>query len=150
MRRLILPILAGLAMVLVNAQGTKADLLSAEVTQVWTFPRIELAERSPKTAKVYSGSGGYNVAGRIEGDKVYSGSSGFNVVGRIEGNKIYSGSSGYNVAGRVDGKKVGKGTRSTRATPATTSSFGARAAPWRSCCSRPWCSRNPGKPPARA
>ena len=54
------------------------------------------------TIKIYSGSFGYDVAFRVDGNKVYSGGFGYNVAYRIDGNKIYSGSFGYNVAYRID------------------------------------------------
>jgi len=53
--------------------------------------------------KIYSGSYGYDVAYRVDGNKVYSGSYGYNVAYRIDGNRIYSGPFGYNVAYRVCG-----------------------------------------------
>ena len=52
--------------------------------------------------KIYSGSYGYNVAYRVEGNKIYSGSYGYDVAYRVDGNKIYSGSYGYDVAYRVE------------------------------------------------
>jgi len=63
-----------------------------------------------KVTKIYSGSYGYNVAYRVEGNKVYSGSYGYDVAYRIDGNKIYSGSYGYSVAYRVDGNKIYSGS----------------------------------------
>jgi hypothetical protein len=60
--------------------------------------------------KIYSGSSGYTVAGRVDNGKVYSGSSGYAVVARFDGQKVYSGSSGYNVLARVDGQKVYMGS----------------------------------------
>jgi hypothetical protein len=60
--------------------------------------------------KIYSGSYGYDVAYRVDGDKVYSGSYGYDVAYRIDGNKIYSGAYGYNVAYRVDGNRIYSGS----------------------------------------
>jgi DNA-binding beta-propeller fold protein YncE len=71
---------------------------------------IESGIGTGNTTKIYSGSYGYNVAYRVEGNKVYSGSYGYDVVYRIDGNKIYSGAYGYNVAYRVDGNKVYSGS----------------------------------------
>jgi hypothetical protein len=60
--------------------------------------------------KIYSGSYGYDVAYRVDGDKVYSGSYGYDVAYRIDGNRIYSGPYGYNVAYRVDGDRIYSGS----------------------------------------
>ena len=60
--------------------------------------------------KIYSGSYGYDVAYRVEGNKVYSGSYGYNIVYRIDRNKVYSGAYGYNVAYRIDGNKIYSGS----------------------------------------
>jgi len=51
-----------------------------------------------KIIKIYSGSYGYEVAYRVDGNNVYSGSYGYNAAYRIDGNKIYSGSYGYSIA----------------------------------------------------
>ena len=59
---------------------------------------------------VYSGSYGYDVAYRIDGSNIYSGSYSYDVAYRIDGNKIYSGSYGYEVAFRVDGDRIYSGS----------------------------------------
>tara|TARA_B100002019_G_C21199852_1_gene563403 strand:- start:886 stop:1041 length:156 start_codon:yes stop_codon:yes gene_type:complete len=41
--------------------------------------------------KLYSGSSGYNVTGRVDNDKVYSGSSGYTVIARVDTPYIRSG-----------------------------------------------------------
>ena len=65
---------------------------------------IDSGQEISQTTKIYSGSYGYNVAYRVDGNKVYSGSYGYNVAYRIDGDKIYSGSYGFDVAYRVGGE----------------------------------------------
>ena len=65
---------------------------------------ISYSNNTNKIIKIYSGSFGYNVAYRVDGNKVYSGSYGYNVAYRIDGDKIYSGSYGFDVAYRVGGE----------------------------------------------
>ena len=60
--------------------------------------------------KIYSGSYGYNVAYRVNGDTVYSGSSGRDVAYTIRGNEICTGTSYYNVAYTIRGNEICTGT----------------------------------------
>ncbi|MEC7983700.1 MAG: hypothetical protein VX278_00970 [Myxococcota bacterium] len=62
------------------------------------------------TCKIYRGSSGWDVAGRVDGSKIYRDSSGWDVAGRMDGKKIYRGSSGWDVAFRMDGKKIYRGS----------------------------------------
>jgi hypothetical protein len=60
---------------------------------------------------VFKGSGGYDVAYRIDGNKIYSGSGGYDVAYTINGDKVYKGSTGYgDVAYTINGNKVYKGS----------------------------------------
>ena len=54
------------------------------------------------TCKIYRGSSGWDVAGRVDGTKIYRDSSGWDVAGRMDGKKIYRGSSGWKVAFRLE------------------------------------------------
>lgn len=56
--------------------------------------------------KIYSGSSGYEVAGRVEEGRVYYGSSGDTVAARIDENRIYAGGSGYTVLARFEWGKI--------------------------------------------
>ena len=71
---------------------------------------IDSGQEISQTTKIYSGSYGYDVAYRIDGNKIYSGSYGYDVAYRVDGNNIYSGSYGYNVAFRIDGDKIYSGS----------------------------------------
>ncbi|MDR0314333.1 MAG: hypothetical protein LBH71_00080 [Oscillospiraceae bacterium] len=71
---------------------------------------VDYGNYSNTTTKIYSGSYGYEVAYRMDGEKVYSGAYGYDVAYRVDGNKIYSGAYGYTVAFRIDGNKVYSGS----------------------------------------
>ena len=92
---------------------------ASAATNVSTFSSLKYVQPSfvfasikdcNSMCKIYSGSSGYTVAGRVDNGKVYSGSSGYTVVARFDGQKVYSGSSGYNVLARVDGQKIYAGS----------------------------------------
>jgi len=53
------------------------------VLTVFTNCEIDTAEGSTNTVKIYSGSFGYDVAYRIDGNKIYSGNSGYEVTYRV-------------------------------------------------------------------
>jgi hypothetical protein len=61
--------------------------------------------------RVLKGSGGYDVAYRIDGNKVLIGYGGYDVAYTINGDKVYKGSVGYgDVAYTINGDKVYKGS----------------------------------------
>ena len=75
----------------------------------WLFGLIfslSVSSAFADSGKIYSGSSGYQLAGRVESNKVYYGSSGYTVAARIEGNKIYAGASGYTVLARFEAGKI--------------------------------------------
>jgi len=56
--------------------------------------------------RVLKGSGGYDVAYRVDGDRILKGNSGYDVAYRIDGDRILVGNSGYDVAYRIDGDRI--------------------------------------------
>jgi len=59
--------------------------------------------------RVLKGSGGYDVAYRIDGNSILVGNSGYDVAYRIDGDRILKGNSGYDVAYRIDGDRILEG-----------------------------------------